>query len=94
MAARTATRAGEAQMADKPEEQTSVAAGSPLGTAVGAATGLRSASDSLDVALNYVRQALAGLQFGQIAIIVQDGVVVQVERTERKRFRRGGEHRA
>jgi hypothetical protein len=89
-----ATCAGESQMADKADEQLSNAAGAIIGAPVGAAPGLRGAGDSLDVALQYVRQALAGLQFGQIAIIVQDGVVVQVERTERKRFRRGGEHRA
>jgi hypothetical protein len=40
-------------------------------------------------ALEHVRQALVGLQFGEISVIVQDGVVVQVERIERKRFRRG-----
>jgi hypothetical protein len=43
----------------------------------------------LEHALEHVRQALVGLQFGQVSVIVQDGVVVQVERIERKRFRRG-----
>jgi hypothetical protein len=43
----------------------------------------------VDVALEHVRQALVGLQFGEVSIIVQDGVVIQVERIERKRFRRG-----
>lgn len=33
--------------------------------------------------------ALRGLRYGEIKVIVQDGVVVQVERTERKRFGRG-----
>lgn len=42
-----------------------------------------------DAALEHVRQALNGLQFGEVSVIVQDGVVVQVERIERKRFRRG-----
>jgi len=32
--------------------------------------------------------ALRGLRYGEIKVIVQDGVVVQVERTERKRFGR------
>ncbi len=40
-------------------------------------------------ALEHVRQALRGLQFGEVTISVQDGVVVQVERLERTRFRRG-----
>ena len=35
-----------------------------------------------------IDDALRGLQFGQITVIVQDGVVVQVERTERRRFQR------
>ena len=43
----------------------------------------------LEPTLEHIRQALAGLQFGEVSIIVQDGVVVQVERIERKRFRRG-----
>jgi hypothetical protein len=37
-------------------------------------------------ALRYVEEALRGLQYGTLTIIVQDGVVVQVERTERRRF--------
>jgi hypothetical protein len=40
------------------------------------------------VALRYVEEALRGLQYGALTIIVQDGVVVQVERTERRRFQR------
>jgi hypothetical protein len=41
-----------------------------------------------------IEDALRGLQFGQVTITVQDGVVVQVERTERRRFQRGKkEHR-
>jgi hypothetical protein len=43
----------------------------------------------LDAAIVHIRQALAGLQFGEVSVIVQDGVIVQVERIERKRFRRG-----
>jgi hypothetical protein len=39
-------------------------------------------------ALSYIEEALRGLQFGQVTVIVQDGVVVQVERTERRRIQR------
>jgi hypothetical protein len=39
-------------------------------------------------ALVQIEEALRGLQFGQVTIVVQDGVVVQVERTDRKRFQR------
>ena len=41
-------------------------------------------------ALRQIEDALRGLQFGQVTITVQDGVVVQVERTERRRFQRAG----
>jgi len=37
-----------------------------------------------------IRHALHGLRYGQIVIIVQDGVVVQVDRTERRRLRLHG----
>jgi hypothetical protein len=42
----------------------------------------------LDEALGHVRDALRGLEYGEISVIVQDGVVIQIERTERKRIRR------
>ena len=35
-----------------------------------------------------IEESLRGLQFGQVTVVVQDGVVVQVERTERRRFQR------
>jgi len=40
-------------------------------------------------AFEHIRQALRGLRYGEVSVTVQDGVVVQVERTERKRVRRG-----
>ncbi len=36
-------------------------------------------------ALDLLRMALRGLRFGEVKLIIQDGVVVQVERTERTR---------
>lgn len=41
-----------------------------------------------DDALDRVRLALRGLQYGEISIVVQDGIVIQIERTERMRMRR------
>jgi hypothetical protein len=38
-------------------------------------------------AIDQIRQALQGLRFGEVSVIVQDGVVVQLERRERKRLR-------
>jgi hypothetical protein len=37
-------------------------------------------------ALEYIQEALRGLRYGQVTVIVQDGVVVQVERTEKTRL--------
>ncbi len=40
------------------------------------------------IALERVRDALAGLRYGEVTLIVHDGVVVQVERTERLRLQK------
>jgi hypothetical protein len=37
------------------------------------------------LALERIREALSNLQFGTVTVVVQDGVVVQVERTEKIR---------
>jgi hypothetical protein len=42
---------------------------------------------ALEDALEQIRRALQGLQFGEVSVIVQDGVVVQLERRERRRLR-------
>jgi hypothetical protein len=42
-----------------------------------------------DKALDLIAKALRGLRFGQLTIVVQDGVVIQLERTERLRVGRG-----
>jgi hypothetical protein len=39
-------------------------------------------------ALGEVREGLHGLRYGEVTVVVQDGVVVQVERTEKVRLRR------
>ena len=33
-----------------------------------------------------MREALRGLRFGRLTIVVQDGIIVQVERTEKVRL--------
>ena len=40
------------------------------------------------LALERVRDALAGLRYGQVTVIVHDGAVVQVERTEKLRLQK------
>ena len=39
-------------------------------------------------AVSRVREALAGLRYGEVRLVVQDGVVVQVDRTEKLRIER------
>ena len=39
-------------------------------------------------AQEHIAKALRGLQFGEVTAIVQDSIVVQVERTERVRLQR------
>ncbi len=41
-----------------------------------------------DSDLEQVAVALKGLRFGQVTVTVQDGVVVQIDRTERRRINR------
>ena len=53
--------------------------------AVAAATDGGSPQDQ--AALDHIRDALRGLRFGLVQVIVQDGVVIQIERTERRRLR-------
>ena len=47
--------------------------------------------DRDDGALERIRAALRGLRFGSVTAVVQDGIVVQVERTERVRLGHDGE---
>ena len=46
------------------------------------------ADSSRDSELSQIRESLRGLRFGSVHIIVQDGVVIQIERTEKCRLRR------
>jgi hypothetical protein len=41
-----------------------------------------------DSEFTHIREALRGLKFGSVNIIIQDGVVVQIDRTEKRRVRR------
>jgi len=43
---------------------------------------------SSDHELQQIHEALAGLRFGSVTIVVQDGVIVQIDRTEKKRLQR------
>lgn len=43
--------------------------------------------DAAEEALAQIRESLHGLKFGSVNIIVQDGVIIQIDRTEKKRLR-------
>jgi hypothetical protein len=45
--------------------------------------------NSAEDAMNQIRESLRGLRFGSVNIIVQDGVVIQIDRTEKRRLRVG-----
>lgn len=42
----------------------------------------------LTAELVQIREALRGLRYGTVSIIIQDGVVVQIDRLEKRRVRR------
>lgn len=44
------------------------------------------ADDRQEQALVHIRSALAGLRYGSVVVTVQDGVVVQIDRTEKNRL--------
>ena len=43
-------------------------------------------------AIGRIESALRGLEFGTVTAVVQNGVVVQVERTEKVRLQRSDRH--
>jgi hypothetical protein len=51
-------------------------------------TASRAAETERDKELESIRDALLGLRFGSLLIHVQDGVIVQIDRTEKRRLRR------
>ena len=46
----------------------------------------RDADAATEAVLTQLRGVLQGLRFGSVTIIVQDGVVVQIDRTEKRRI--------
>jgi len=46
---------------------------------------------NLQWALRQIEESLRDLRFGALTLVVQDGVIVQVERTERHRYRRSAD---
>jgi hypothetical protein len=46
-----------------------------------------SLEQELQTSMEQIRSALRGLKFGSVNVIVQDGVVVQIDRTEKVRLK-------
>ncbi len=44
------------------------------------------AGESPEPPLALVREALAGLRYGQVLVTIHDGRIVQIDRTERRRL--------
>ncbi len=42
-----------------------------------------------ELEIEQIRESLRGLRFGTVNIVVQDGVIVQIDRTDKRRIRRG-----
>jgi hypothetical protein len=47
----------------------------------------RHESPTREFDLEQVRNAVRGIRFGEVRLIIQDGVVVQIERVEKQRLR-------
>ena len=52
-------------------------------------TSIAAAESDREQELAHIREALRGLRYGTVNVIVQDGVVVHIDRTEKRRVRRG-----
>lgn len=54
----------------------------------------RDRGNGIEETLDQIRESLRGLRFGSVNIIVQDGVVIQIDRTEKRRLRTNGRSNA
>ncbi len=54
----------------------------------------RERGNAMEEAFDQIRESLRGLRFGSVNIIVQDGVVIQIDRTEKRRLRTNGRNNA
>ena len=59
----------------------------PAENAAGVKLGRRGREEQSDWVLEQVRRALLQTRFGQVVVTVQDGVAIQIERTEKTRLR-------
>ncbi len=40
-----------------------------------------------DLGVDHIRAAIEGIRYGEVRVIIQDGVIVQIERLEKQRLR-------
>jgi hypothetical protein len=59
------------------------------GTVTAAKSLLEGSNASNEQPWREIQEALQGLQYGSVTVVVQDGLVVQVERLEKRRLVRG-----
>jgi hypothetical protein len=45
------------------------------------------ATEAREREIDRVRRAVEGLRFGEVRLIIQDGVIVQIDRVEKERLR-------
>ena len=55
---------------------------------------LQNSTESDVLLWKYISEALRGMQFGTVTLIVQDGFVIQVDRTEKRRLPRRADKRS
>ncbi|MDR3636549.1 MAG: YezD family protein [Isosphaeraceae bacterium] len=41
----------------------------------------------LDLELRHVREAIQGIRYGEVRVVIHDGLVTQIDRTEKQRLR-------
>lgn len=73
---------------DEPDRRVGEPGGDPPGVGDGNATGARRWADDLGrETLDQIVRAIRSVVYGQVVIMVQDGKVVQIDRTEKVRLR-------
>jgi hypothetical protein len=47
----------------------------------------RTDSTAATIDLEPIRKAIKGIRFGEVRVVIQDGVVIQIDRMEKRRIR-------
>jgi hypothetical protein len=49
--------------------------------------GVRATPAAVETALEPIRAAIRGIRFGEVRVVIQDGVVIQIDRLEKQRLK-------